>query len=57
MKMQKRKQKNEIAAAAEAKCENTEADAEEVERVCTGNMMNDSVEMAGEAVDIQDFKQ
>ena len=41
--------KNENAAAAEAKCENTEAEAEEVERMCTGTMMNDSVETAGEA--------
>ena len=41
--------KNENAAPAEAKCENTEAEAEDVERRCTGTIMNDGVEMAGEA--------
>ena len=41
--------KIENAAAAEAICENAEAEAEEVERMCTGSMMNDSVETAGEA--------
>ena len=33
----------------EAKCEDAEAETEEVERMCTGTMMNDSVETVGEA--------
>ena len=39
----------ENAAAAGANCENAEAKTEEVERMCTGSMMNDSVETANEA--------
>ena len=39
----------ETAAAAGANCENAETKSGEVERVCTGSMMNGSVEMANEA--------
>ena len=46
--MQKHKQKHE-KAASEAKNENTEAEAEEVEGTCTGIMVNDGVETTGKA--------
>ena len=38
-----------MSAAAEAKNENTEAEAEEVEGTCTGTMVHDGVETTGEA--------
>ena len=41
--------KKETAAAAGANCENTETKTVEVERVCTGNIMSDSVLTANEA--------
>ena len=40
---------DENAAEAEAKRENAGAEAEEVERMCTGSMVNNSVETANEA--------
>ena len=39
----------ENAAAARAKCDNVEEKTEEVERMCTGDMMNDGVVTANEA--------
>ena len=39
----------ENAAAAGANCDNAEAKTEEVERMCTGSMMNDSLVTANEA--------
>ena len=41
--------KKENAAAAGADCENAEAETEEVERMCTGDTMSDSVVTANEA--------
>ena len=45
----KAKAKMEKAAAAGANCENAETKREEVDRMCTGNMMSDSVVTANEA--------